>query len=132
MQKLNFNHAMIYVSNVEKSLAFYAGKLGFRVVERFDYGGHAVYARIRSPQSRTTLALHGPEGKWKPMPAGGIRLYFEVRELDAFCNRLAKKGVKLKQPPKNMPWGWRHAYLHDPDGYEISLYWAGAARLKKV
>jgi hypothetical protein len=24
-----------------------------------------------------------------------------------------------------MPWGWRHAYLNDPDGHEISLYWAG-------
>jgi len=131
MPKLNFNHAMIYVSNVEKSLAFYAGKLGFRVVGRFDYAGHAVYARIRSPQGNTTLALHGPDREWKPMPTGGIRLYFEVRELSAFCKRLAKNGVKLKQPPKKMPWGWRHAYLLDPDGYEISLYRAGAARLKK-
>ena len=26
--------------------------------------------------------------------------------------------------PKDMPWGWRHAYLNDPDGHEISLYWA--------
>ena len=30
-----------------------------------------------------------------------------------------------------MPWGWRHAYLNDPDGQEISLYWAGENRMKK-
>jgi hypothetical protein len=27
--------------------------------------------------------------------------------------------------------GWKHAYLDDPDGHEVSLYWAGAKRLKK-
>ena len=31
-----------------------------------------------------------------------------------------------------MPWGWRHAYLNDPDGHEISLYWAGGNRMKKT
>ena len=31
-----------------------------------------------------------------------------------------------------MPWGWRHAYLDDPDGHEISLYWAGPNRMAKT
>jgi len=31
-----------------------------------------------------------------------------------------------------MPWGWRHAYLNDPDGHEISLYWAGENRMRKT
>jgi hypothetical protein len=31
-----------------------------------------------------------------------------------------------------MPWGWKHAYLDDPDGHEVSLYWAGAKRFKKT
>ena len=31
-----------------------------------------------------------------------------------------------------MPWGWRHAYLNDPDGHEISLCWAGENRMKKT
>lgn len=25
---------------------------------------------------------------------------------------------------------WRHAYLAEPDGHELSLYWAGDKRLK--
>jgi hypothetical protein len=36
------------------------------------------------------------------------------------------------QLPRMMPWGWRHAYLNDPDGHEISLYWAGENRMKKT
>lgn len=126
-----FNHAMIYVSDVARSLAFYKDQLGFRVLQTVEYNGHAVYARVRSPQGQTTIALHGPEGEWKPLPVGGIRLYFEVRDLDRVCKRLAKSGMKFKQMPKKMPWGWKHAYVDDPDGYEISLYWAGKARLVK-
>ena len=63
---------------------------------------------------------------------GGLRLYFEVNGLEAFCKALDRKGVKLDKMPKQMPWGWKHAYLRDPDGHEISLYWAGKARLRKT
>ena len=62
----------------------------------------------------------------------GVRLYFEVKALDALCASLEKKGIKFDQLPKDMPWGWRHAYLHDPDGHEVSLYWAGKARFGKT
>jgi hypothetical protein len=36
----------------------------------------------------------------------------------------------IAQLPKAMPWGWTHAYLNDPDGHEVSLYSAGAKRLR--
>jgi hypothetical protein len=62
----------------------------------------------------------------------GVRLYFEVRELDDFCRNLQQKGFHITQLPRMMPWGWRHAYLNDPDGHEISLYWAGENRMKKT
>jgi hydroxymethylpyrimidine/phosphomethylpyrimidine kinase len=66
----------------------------------------------------------------------GLRLYFEIgpaaRDLDACCRALARKGVKFMQMPREMPWGWRHAYLRDPDGHEISLYRAGRARLRRT
>ena len=96
-----------------------------------DYGGHKVYARLKAAQGEGTLALHMVEpGKTLP-PGDGIRLYFEVKELDKFCARLKAAGVKFSQMPKLMPWGWRHAYLDDPDGHEVSLYWAGAKRWRK-
>ena len=61
----------------------------------------------------------------------GVRLYFEVRELDDFCHKLMRKGFYITQMPRMMEWGWRHAYLNDPDGHEISLYWAGEKRMSK-
>ena len=122
---------MVYSQDVRRALGFYRDLLGFKVVEDMEYGGRKVYARLRAAQGDGTLAIHMVE-PGKALPAGdGIRLYFETKDLDSVCERLQKSGVKFSQMPKSMPWGWKHAYLDDPDGHEVSLYWAGAKRFKK-
>jgi catechol 2,3-dioxygenase-like lactoylglutathione lyase family enzyme len=127
---LTFNHAMVHSRDVGRALTFYRDLLGFKVVEDVDYGSRKVYARLRAGRGDGTLALHMIE-PGKTMPEGdGIRLYFEVKDLEKFCERLQEGGVKFSKMPALMPWGWKHAYLDDPDGHEVSLYWAGAKRFK--
>jgi catechol 2,3-dioxygenase-like lactoylglutathione lyase family enzyme len=124
---IEFNHAMIYVRDLVPALKFYAEDLGFKMIEQ-----HAeFYARLRSPKGGTSIALH-KAGQGEQVAAEGTRLYFEVKELDKFCAKLEASGVKLSKQPQMMPWGWRHAYLNDPDGHEISLYWAGKKRFQKT
>lgn len=129
--KLTFNHAMIYAKDVQRSLGFYRDLLGFKLIEDFRYEGQPVYARLRAPGGDCTIALHqaGPDAS---LASDGVRLYFEVRDLDNFCRKLQQKNFYITQLPRMMPWGWRHAYLNDPDGHEISLYWAGENRMKKT
>src|ERR1041385_1856703 len=110
--RLTFNHVMIYVRDPAASLRFYAGLLGFKVLEEFKWQDRMVYARLRSPQGDGTLALHLVE-PGKSLESPGLRLYFEVKALEAFCKKLEEAGVVLTQPPKLMPWGWKHAYLND-------------------
>jgi len=129
--KLNFNHAMIYVADVERGLGFYRDLLGFKLIEDFRHENKAVYARLRAPGGEGTIALH-QAGSGASVASEGVRLYLEVRELDEFCRKLQQKGFYITQLPQMMPWGWRHAYLNDPDGHEISLYWAGENRMKKT
>lgn len=120
---------MIYTADYPRALHFYRDRLGFELIEEYPGG----YGRLKSPGGRTTLALHTLEpGQRVHAPTEGIRLYFETTRLDALCRRLAAAGVKFDQMPADMPWGWRHAYLCDPDGHELSLYTAGAARFKKT
>jgi catechol 2,3-dioxygenase-like lactoylglutathione lyase family enzyme len=126
---LEFNHAMIYTADYPRALRFYRDQLGFRVIEEYPGG----YGRLQSPAGRTTIALHALEaGQRMDARAEGVRLYFETRQLDALCKRLAAAGVGFDRMPADMPWGWRHAYLRDPDGHELSLYWAGAKRFKET
>ena len=118
-----FNHAMIYVQSVGPAMAFYSA-LGFRLIAQFPG-----YARLRAPKGDSTIALHQIGGEITTVDAVGVRLYFEVKNLDAVCERLIDAGIEFKKFPADMPWGWRHAYLNDPDGHEVSLYWAGKKRL---
>jgi catechol 2,3-dioxygenase-like lactoylglutathione lyase family enzyme len=129
--KLTFNHAMIYVKDVERGLAFYRDLLGFKLIEDFRYQDKPVYARLRAPGGDATIALH-QAGPGDSLSSDGVRLYFEIRELDEFCRKLQQKNFYITKLPRMMPWGWRHAYLNDPDGHEISLYWAGEKRMKKT
>jgi len=128
--KLTFNHAMIYAKDVERAMRFYRDLMGFKLIEDFRYEGTPVYARLRAPGGDGTIALH-QAGPGASLASEGVRLYFEVRDLDDFCRKLMQKGFYITQMPRMMPWGWRHAYLNDPDGHEISLYWAGENRMKK-
>jgi catechol 2,3-dioxygenase-like lactoylglutathione lyase family enzyme len=125
-----FNHAMIYSKDVSTALRFYAEKLGFKLLEDFQHDGRSVYARLKSPRGSTTIALHAV-APGDELHTGGIRLYFEVPDLERYCERLESAGVQFSQKPKQMPWGWKHAYLDDPDGHEVSLYSAGSKRLRR-
>ncbi len=129
--KLSFNHAMIYVKDVSRALGFYRDMLGFKLIEDFKFENQPVYARLRAPGGDGTIALH-MAGPGASMVSDGVRLYFEVGDVDDFCHKLQKKGFYITQMPRMMPWGWRHAYLNDPDGHEISLYWAGEKRMQKT
>ncbi len=129
--ELEFNHAMVYVRNVAPALHFYGDLLGFKLIEQVQAGGFPSYARLRSPGGRTTLALHKVEPGQILPETDGVRLYFEVKNVESVCKALAAAGVVFQQGPKVMPWGWKHAYLRDPDGHELSLYWAGARRFQR-
>lgn len=124
---LTFNHAMIYVRNLRRALQFYQGLLGFKLIEAFPG-----YARLRSPIGQTTIALHKLEPGQAAARNEGIRLCFETKDLDRLCARVVAAGGNIPEMPKKMPWGWKHAYLKDPDGHELSLYWAGEKRLRKT
>jgi len=130
-EKLTFNHAMVYAADVQRALGFYRDLLGFKLVDEFRHEGIPVYARLRAPGGDGTIALH-LAGPGTPLASDGVRLYFEIREVDDFCRKLQAKSFYITQMPRMMPWGWRHAYLNDPDGHEISVYWAGENRMKKT
>lgn len=128
---LAFNHALLQVRDVEQSVGFYRGQLGFSLIDKQELDGVLVYARMRLPVGASTLGLRRCDREPDFAFSDGIRLHFESRDIDRLCRRLAAQGVSFEQMPKRMPWGWKHAYLKDPDGHEVCLYSAGAARLRK-
>jgi catechol 2,3-dioxygenase-like lactoylglutathione lyase family enzyme len=123
---VDFNHAMIYVRELQPALHFYVDLLGLILVEQEQPG----YARLRSTYSGTTIALHTLGNEQSVPEEDSIRLYFEVSNLGKLLKKLETAGVRFTQHLRRMPWGWKQAFVADPDGHELCLYWAGVQRVR--
>src|SRR5258708_34808950 len=86
------------VAPVARALKFYAGALGFQSIDEFNYEGRVVYARLRSPGSDSTIALHQLERGKTLAPGEGVRLYLEIEDVEAYCKKLEKAGDALDGP----------------------------------
>lgn len=107
-------YLLVYVSDVARSKAFYSDVLGLEVLE--DFGD---FVRLGTGAD-VGLSLH-VAGRLEAA-CQGVELNFEVDDVDRTHRDLADRGVAFTQPPKDMPWGARHAYLRDPDGHPVSLF----------
>ena len=124
-------HTMIRVFDLDRSLAFYTGPLGMKLLRKKDY-----------PDGKFTNAFvgYGPEDKntvveltynWDPKErythgSGFGHLALGVPDIYGTCERLAKDGVKITRPPGPMKHGTTViAFIEDPDGYKIELIQRG-------
>ena len=58
----------------------------------------------------------------------GAHVYFECDDLDARVAALNAKSVDFDSGPEDKSWLWREAWLRDPAGNRLCLYFAGDNR----
>lgn len=114
---VRINYAIVTVSDMKRSVAFYRDLLGLTL--RFESPGWSEFAT-----EGATLALHPGRGTERvdpqELPAGCCRPGFSVRNLDEFHRRMIESGVRCVQEPKET-FGARIAQYLDPDGLAISV-----------
>ena len=52
-----------------------------------------------------------------------------MRRLRDRVERLKAAGIVFDSDPVDQRWLWREAWLHDPDGHRLCLYFAGENRV---
>jgi len=118
---MRLNQVTIPSIDVKRSVEFYK-RLGLiQIVESLPS-----YARFVCPDGDSTFSIHLVEevaAGEKPV------IYFECDDLDQTLAELEQRGVELDSGPLDQSWLWREAYLRDPDGNVICLYFAGENRL---
>jgi catechol 2,3-dioxygenase-like lactoylglutathione lyase family enzyme len=119
---MNLNQVTIFTSKPQETAEFYE-KLGLNLI----VDSLPRYARFECPDGRSTLSIHSTEETPEP---GGIVLYFESEDLDAKVAELRQKGVTFESDAVDQTWLWREAYLRDPAGNRICLFYAGKNRKK--
>jgi len=117
-------HVHLKVSDLERSLEFYCGLLGFELTTR--YGSQAAFVSAGGYHHHIGLNTWHSEGA-PPAPADGVGLYHtaivypERKDLAAILNRLVQAGYPLTGASDH---GVSEAlYLDDPDKHGVELYW---------
>jgi catechol 2,3-dioxygenase len=120
---VRIGHVHLKVADLERSLAFYCGVLGFQLMQR--YGRQAAF--VSAGGYHHHLGLNTWESAGGPPPARGTTglyhvaiLYPSRTELADALKRLVSAGVALDGASDH---GVSEAlYLRDPDGNGIELY----------
>lgn len=98
--------------DLDRSRAFYTGKLGFPVVEDRDGSSFVVDAG--------GIKLHvDKDGTRSPLMSAEPRLVFRTTAIAEHCTKLRDLGISVDGPRPDQ--GGFYAELKDPDGHPIIL-----------
>ncbi|MBS1795648.1 MAG: VOC family protein [Acidobacteria bacterium] len=117
---MNLNQVTIFTSRTEELVGFYR-KLGLKLI----VDSLPRYARMECPDGDATLSVHSTD---VAETASSIVLYFECEDLDARVAELKAAGLEFDEDPQDQPWLWREAYLKDPAGNRVCLFYGGEIR----
>jgi lactoylglutathione lyase len=114
------DYVILYVEDLDASVAFYRTLLGLPVSTRSD-----TYAEFRLSNAKLGLydRAHLPELIGRPGHArgGSSEVVFLVGNVDAEAERLRSAGAEILSGPVDRPWGHRTVHLADPDGHVVEL-----------
>lgn len=130
---MQYLHSMIRVSDLDQTLDFFCGKLGFTEISRSEYekgrftlvflaapGDVAAAREAKAPLVELTY-------NWDEKGYGGGRnfghLAYRVDDIYGLCDRLMKAGVVINRPPRD----GHMAFIRSPDGISIELLQKGDA-----
>lgn len=106
----------VFVSDLERAIAFYEGTLGLELKHKAPEHG---YASLRAGPVALGLAVAGADQQELVGRHTGVGL--AVSDLEAEHARLAAGGATFSMPPTRQPWGGFMALVADPDGNVLYL-----------
>ena len=127
------NHAVLYVRNVERSVAFYSDVLGFTPIGGMSLRG-AAFLRAAGSTNDHDLGLFetgegaGASGAGRTS-VGLYHLAWEVdtlHDLEELAGKLAEAGALVGASDHSTT---KSLYGHDPDGIEFEIAWIVPADL---
>jgi catechol 2,3-dioxygenase-like lactoylglutathione lyase family enzyme len=119
--------AILAVSDVAASVAFYSDVIGFVVEATYD---DPPYATLVLAGSRLSLAEQGHPADDRPGVAmaapddpsrANVVLVVEVDDARGEHARLQQAGVRFLAEPYEPPWGGCRFFCVDPDGYLVEI-----------
>lgn len=120
-------HTMIRVKDLDKSVEFYTGLLGMKLLSRNDYpGGKFTLAFVgygdASSNAVIELTHNWDQEEAYDLGNGFGHVAIGVPDIYGTCEKLEAAGANIPRPPGPMMHGTTViAFVDDPDGYKIEL-----------
>lgn len=121
------NHAVLHVRDVDRSVAFYGGVLGFRTTMAFP---GAAFLQAPGSANDHDLGLFevGPQAP-QPRGVGLYHLAWEVETLDDLEDHLHRLAAADALVGMSDHGTTKSLYAKDPDGLELEVVWLVPAHL---
>lgn len=117
---IQFQSAVIFVKDIQKSRQFYEGVLGQTVM--IDHGpnvgfegGFALWEASHAHQ------IIGKQTDGSKLGQNNLELYFESAELDAVITMLTEAKSSFVHDVHEQPWGQRVLRVYDPDEHIVEV-----------
>ena len=119
-------HTMLRVGNLDRSIDFYTGVLGMRLLRKQDYpGGRFTNAFVGYDDESKAAVLeltHNWDTTSYDLGTGYGHVAVEVPDAAAACEEVRKRGGKVTREAGPMKHGTTViAFVEDPDGYKIEF-----------
>jgi catechol-2,3-dioxygenase len=126
MPVTRMNHAVLYVRDVNRTVAFYQDALDFRV--KFEIPGQAAFLQAPASHNDHDLGVFqvGTDARPSAAGRGTVGLYHIAWEVDTLdeLERIAGKLQEVGSLVGASDHGTTKAlYAHDPDGLEFEVCW---------
>lgn len=124
---VKFGYTILYVEDVEKSIAFYENAFGFSrkfITPENDYGELLTGETTISFASKKLAAQNLKDGFIESNPEDkpfAIELGFITDNVGELVQKATSFGAILVKEPMQKPWGQIVAYVRDLDGFLIEI-----------
>lgn len=124
---MKLGYTLFYVSDVEKTMQFYAKafglEVGFMDQERKQYGEMVTGETKVGFVHHDTASSHGfeyekVEPSKKPV---GFEIGFVTKDVQAAFEKAVKNGAVAVSQPQTKPWGQTVSYVRDCNGFLIEI-----------
>lgn len=119
------NHAVLFVSDLERALGFYQGVLGFGLVTR-EPRMNAAFLKAAGSRNHHDLGLFGLGAAASRPPRGSIGLYHLAWQVDTIDELVAVRRALIDAGSlsgESSHGATKSVYGADPDGNEFEVMW---------
>jgi uncharacterized glyoxalase superfamily protein PhnB len=110
------------VKDLDKSLAWYTGLLGFVIERKYERDGKVGGYALRAGDAMIGIGQDDGAKGWDRIKGQGCSVQIMTDQpVDEIADRIKAGGGKLLSEPEDMPWGFRMFQVLDPDGFKLGV-----------